>query len=222
MEKMNVIEIPASPQCAKILAQREHVLIGVSACVGYYTVERIAKLIEWGKNNFNSYQVLLSGKKPLYVNFEALGKKRAQYRASQHANSIYNKVKKAFLLADPKIKEDKKIIIIDQFLENDKYMDVYSKVLKKYHEDTNFRKQCRASTRLVLKSKTNEITNTMIDIASNYLLWELPFYIDTPKILSVDTSLLVYHKEITFFTNLYKNRDNAFVVEKQGHLIVHF
>lgn len=215
-----VSEIPVSSRCAEILAQREHVLLGISACVGYYTIENIVSLLKWAMNNFKSYSVLLSGKKPLCANFEALGKKRSGYKASQYANNIFNKVKKSFALIDQGIDITKKIVIIENFLEDKKYLEVYNSVIEKYHNDILFKKNCREATEMVLKGNSSFVTELMIDTAVNYLLWELPFYVNSPKILSVSSSLIVYHKNIKFFTNLYKKREENFISNNQGHVII--
>jgi len=99
------------------------------------------------------------------------------------------------------------------------YSEIRNKFLDKFNTDEDFKKSCMESSKEVLRSYSRDVDNASLEVAANYLLEEIPFYIDTPAMLNVPSSLMVYHKAIPFFTSLYKDRKNNFISFNQGHLI---
>jgi cyclo(L-tyrosyl-L-tyrosyl) synthase len=216
-----VIEMPISPMCEKILKEREHVLIGISPFNSYYSEENIEKLVIWGHTRFKNFHVFVPDTLP-YSNFLAIGypHNKALTKTKRQARYLLNKVNRVLLKLTSSTITDDKIITISKVSQNMAYCGLYNACLEKYTHDMDFKKTCQAASSMLLKSYTSNVTEQMLDVASKYLLGELPFYIDTPGILGVKTSLFVYHESIDFFVNLYANRRQYFVVDIQGHLVL--
>lgn len=214
-------ETPVTSICEKILKDREQVLIGISPFNSYFSEENIRKLIYWGHTKFKDFHLLVPDTLP-YFNFLAIGypHNKATTKTRRQVRYLLNKINKAFLSLIPEGISDDKIVTISKVSQNPIYCRLYNLCLEKYADDINFQQSCQNASSLVLKSYTTNVTPSMLDMASKYLLGELPFYLDTPQILGVNSSLFVYHESIEFFINLYKNRTQNFVASNQGHLIL--
>jgi len=216
-------EIPASSRCEEILEKREHVLIGISPLNSYYSEEKITELIRWGHTEFKDFHILTADTL-FQQNFLAIGYPvdKAKKKTRLNWNSLRNKLTRAFLsLQIPEEIYQKKIIALcGKLPENQVYKDLYNSCLKRYNQDPEFKQKCLAACKEVLKNYTDSISDFVLETAFNYLLGELPFYLDTPSMLGVNSSLLVYHKAIPFFIDLYRDREKNLVATNQGHLIL--
>ena len=214
-------EMPVSQRCKEILEKREHALIGISPFNSYFSEENIKKLIYWGYTNFKNFHLLIPDTLPCF-NFLAIGysDSKALNKTKRQIQYLLNKVNRAFSNLSLNITNSNKLVMISKFSKNHVYHELYDSCLKKYVNETDFKQRCFSASELVLKNYTINIIPSMLDMSSKYLLGELPFYINTPKILGIDSSLLVYHENIEFFVDLYKNRDKNLVDNNQGHLIL--
>ncbi|CAL7961546.1 Cyclodipeptide synthase [Gammaproteobacteria bacterium] len=216
-------ETPVSKRCEEILKKREHVLIGISPLNSYYSEDRITKLIHWGHTSFKEFHILTADTLSEY-NFLAVGYplKKAKKKTRQNWNSLYNKITRAFQsIGMTEETYQKKIIALSGKLpENNIYKKLHDVCLERYKQDEAFRQKCMESSKMVLENYGGAVVDSSLDIAINYLLGELPFYLDTPRMLNVNSSLLVYHKAIPFFTDIYQDREKNLIADTQGHLIL--
>ena len=219
-----VKEIPVSERCKEILEKREHALVGISPFNSYYSEENITKLICWAKNNFKDFHVIFPDQLP-YYNLIAAGysEERTIQKLKHQIRNFRSKINRAFITnAIPEEERHKKTLLISHFSNNPIYCDLYNRCSERYLNDHQFKKTCNDSSAVVLRNYTANIETSILDVAAKYVLGELPFYMDTPKLLNVNSSLLVYHLPISFFTNLYKTNTDNFVAFDQGHLILKF
>ena len=219
-----VEEIPISNRCKEILVNREHALIGISPFNSYYSEKNISRLIYWAKNTFKDFHLILPDKLP-YFNLVALGytHEKSLRKTNKQARYLLNQINRACQMCD--ISEEdrrKKVLHISEFSENPVYCALYEKVCKRYDHDVVFKEKCHNSSAIVLKSYALDVTSSALNIASKYLLGELPFYMDVPKMLCVNSSLTVYHQHVDFFANLFINRESNSISDNQGHLILRF
>jgi cyclo(L-tyrosyl-L-tyrosyl) synthase len=211
-------EVPASQRCNEILEKREHVLIGISPFNSYYSLENIQKLIKWGSESFKSCQVFVPDTLPVF-NFIAIGyaESKALSKTKHQIKYLMNKIEKAF--TNLKVSVENKIITVSSCSKITAFKELYHICMNRYDVDEEFKKDCTEAASGVLRGYTKNVTQDMLDTSAKYLLGELPFYLDTPKIVGVNTSTFVYHENVDFFTNLYKDRIKNHVSENQGHTI---
>ena len=120
------------------------------------------------------------------------------------------------------LEKNHKILPISKFAGHPVYQELHNKCIIRYNDDVKFRQNCNESSAMVLKGYTTHITPSMLDTAAQYILGELPFYMDTPNLLDVNFSFLTYHLSTEFFTNLYQNERGNFISQNQGHVILKF
>ncbi len=58
------------------------------------------------------------------------------------------------------------------------------------------------------------------DISIEYIFDEIPFYINTPSLLNIESSILVYHREWPVGELLLRGEPPLYVDKQQGHGIV--
>lgn len=218
--------IPISAKCEEILKTQEHILIGISPFNSYYSEQKITQLIYWGKLNFKQFHLFVPNTLP-YFNFLAMGylPNKAHNKTNRQWNYLKNKIQKALVNNGFSMQHfsEKIITISDHLSKNPIYNQLHQACLKKYDEDSFFKKTCLNVSKIVLSNYTDLITDQKnLEIAVQYLLAELPLYLNTPDILMVPSSLFVYHEKLNFFYDLYNTRTNELLANNQGHLIVTF
>ncbi len=115
----------------------------------------------------------------------------------------------------------KKIIAVASKLpENSVYHELHDVCIERYNTDPEFKQNCMLATAVVLDKYVSNVTQSALEIAVNYFLGELPFYMDTPRMLNVDSSVVVYHKPISFFVDLFKDRQLNSIANNQGHIVL--
>jgi len=216
-------ETPVSSRCAEILESREHVLLGISPLNSYYSEEKINELLCWARDNFKSFHVLTSDT-IFKQNFLALGydEKKATAKTRLNWNALRNKILRAFSNIGYNEQEcqEKIIALSGKLPDGSLFNAIREACTKRYKHDLEFKQKCLSSSKEVIKNYSADVNDAMLEVAAVYLLEEMPFYLDTPSMLDVPTSLMVYHKAIPFFTDLYKDRAEYLVSNNQGHLIL--
>jgi cyclo(L-tyrosyl-L-tyrosyl) synthase len=215
-----MLEIPASQHCVKILEKREHACIGISPFNSYFSEEVISKLINWGNTQFKDFHLFVPDILP-YFNFLALGysHEKAQIKCKRQWTYLRNKIRRAFTKCALS-NADEKIITASAIKDNPEYQKIYNKLLQYYQDDQDFKIYCLKATSEMLKKYSSQITTEMLNTSVKYILSEMPFYLDTPRILCKTSSIFVYHESIEIFIDLYKNRRHELVANNQGHVIL--
>ena len=220
----NVVCEPAAANCSKLLEGKEHAVIGISPFNSYYSEQRIASLIRWGIDNFNDFHLFVPDTLPVF-NFLSLGypEERAKSKTKHQWKYLNNKITKAFMANGFTEPPCSKLITISEPLSNNEmYKMIHQKCIDQYKYDPVFKKQCLKASESIFGNSYDPATgDTKLEIAVQYLLGELPLYLNTPEILGVKSSLFIYHDKIDFFVNLYTGH-HKLLSANQGHLIVKF
>jgi cyclo(L-tyrosyl-L-tyrosyl) synthase len=216
--------ILVSPNCQRIANNKEHVLLGISPFNSYYSEERISQLIKWGSLQFKNFHLFIPDTLP-YHNFLAIGYSplEAERKTKKQWKYLRNKIIRAFNKNG--FTEDdtySKMITIEASEKNLNYVNLYQACVSKYENDPVFKEKCLSASTFILEKYTNNAGPKMLHESVKYLLGEIPFYLNTPKILNINSSLFVYHEKVDFFTELYSDRTNNLLSDQQGHLILNF
>ena len=217
-----VTSVPVSQNCAKIFQLKEHALIGISPFNSYYSEERITKLIHLGYSTFKDFHLFVPDTLP-YFNFLAMGyaPDKAKNKTKRQWNYLKNKIVKGFSNNGFLFEAASKIVTIGETLKNnDAYNLLHQACLQKYKNDASFKKNCLDASKNILVSYTDSELDDKLETAVQYLLAELPLYLDTPSILKIKSSVFIYHEKLIFFEKLYRLRSNELLANNQGHLII--
>ncbi len=224
MDNSNVMVTPhlITSLSATLYQQKEHVLLGISPFNSYFSEEMIGDWIQWAHTTFSSFHVFIPDTLPMYT-FLALGydEFKAKKKAKKQAAYLRNKVARALLQCQLDGIDANKLIIDMDYLENNQaYLELKKKCYALYNENPEFQKECDQCTGWVLNGhavKDLDLANE--NIAVQYILNEMPLFMDTPSILNTPSSLFSYHQTPQFINYLYTDhRKNEFVALNQGYI----
>lgn len=224
MDNRNVIVTPhlITSLSATLYQQKEHVLLGISPFNSYFSEEMIGDWIQWAHTTFSSFHVFIPDTLPIYT-FLALGydELNAKKKAKKQAAYLKNKVARALVQRQLDHIDTNKLIIDMDYLENNQaYLELKKACYALYNKNPEFQKECDQCTGWVLNGhavKDSHRANN--NIAVQYILNEMPLFMDTPSILNTPSSLFSYHQTPQFINYLYTDhRKNEFVALNQGYI----
>ena len=172
----------------------EHALVAISTFNSYFSIENMEKLFYWAHQNYSYFNIFFMDGASKF-NLMAIGydEQKAIRKTRSHDNNLKNKIIKSLSSIDPSFEySQNRIILLSDLSCNKIYIDLYNIVQKKFDEDINFQRDCFEATKMMLSTKTPEVTQEALDLAVQYLLAELPLWFNTPDILDVNSSSLVY------------------------------
>lgn len=186
---------------------KDHAVIGISPFNSFFVESSIEKLLRWSHEMFQEttifipeglsiYTLMAKG----YTENDAIRKTRRQ---DSYIKNKVNRVLKNIGLCENEY--SRKILTPAQLMKNSKYMEVYSRCLDKFNTDPSFRDFCLSASKFVLQNMDISHENTQIGV--KYFLYELPLFLDTPKILDVPSSFFVYHRTLPFINDLQNYKD---------------
>lgn len=218
----------ASKHCENILEKKEHVLFGISPFNGYFSEEILTKLFLWGTENFKNFHCFVPGNVTTHT-LEALGytPDKAIKKARRQLKYLENKIIRSFgNLGINKQRALEKIITPELlFGNNNNYEHIYNNCINKYFSDRQFREICiQASFDVIVKKQNLEKYQTVANLekCAHYFLAEMPFFINTPKILNVTSSSFVYQIIPYSIAMLYNGYRENFISPNQGFISVEF
>ena len=224
MDNNNVIATPhlITSLSFALYQKKEHVLLGISPFNSYFSEEMIGHWIQWAQTTFLSFHIFIPDTLPIYT-FLALGydELKAKRKAKNQASYLKNKVARALLQCQLDDLDANKLIIDMYYLENNEaYMELKKTCYALYNDHSEFQKECDQCTGLVLNGhavKDSHIANSKI--AVQYILNEMPLFMNTPAILNIPSSLFSYHQTPPFINYLYTDHSkNKFVALNQGYI----
>jgi cyclo(L-tyrosyl-L-tyrosyl) synthase len=182
-----------------------HALIGVSPFNGYFTTSNIEKTLIWAHSNFKSFEVFTMDKASKY-NLIAMGysENEAIKKTTKQDQHLKNKIIRGLeSIGFCKDESKKKILLISNLCGDDKYIEVYEHCKYLFRSNSSFRDDCLNASKQILLDKTDHITDELLDVSVQYLLEELPVWINTPYILNVPFSVFVYKDLSTHWYNIF-------------------
>lgn len=214
----------------KLFFLKEHALIGISPFNSYYSQENLEKLFSWGMSNFKKISVFIPDLISIYT-LKAVGYCHDKARKKTHNQDRYLKNKAINALFANKFSENEaknKIVFLSDISQNNQnYMKLYKLCKEMYKSNAAFREGCLETSKWVLINKDTSgfVSDAALEIAAEYFLAELPFYLNTPNILNTKSSLFVY-KDLPsdFLRKIYNNNSSfsSLLFSKQGCLSINF
>lgn len=169
-------------------------LISISPFNGYFTAKNIKFLFEWGKECFEDFYVFSMDEASKY-NLEALGydERTAFIKTRKQDRNLYNKIYKALNeMGFNEIEATSRILKMSDTYKNHQYNSVKKKCYELYKKNINFKNDCLETTKTFLFEKKGCFSKESSEIAVQYLLDELPIWINASKIYNIPSLVLVY------------------------------
>ena len=206
------------------VTKKPFALIGISPFNSYFSVEQILKIIFWIDREFDSFSIFMPDQISQYT-LQALGydQQRICYKIRKQDNYLKNKINKALSCFYENKGENTKIdiITISTVIHQKAYQSIYKQCIDMFNTSNEFRNGCLETTEWILlnnKQSTNKsISFFNKNIAVQYFLYELPFMINSPKLLGIESCSFVYHSMPRFLKHIYAG---GFVSEAQQFLVL--
>ncbi|MFG1710978.1 tRNA-dependent cyclodipeptide synthase [Nonomuraea sp. M3C6] len=213
---------PISRHCVGPFLARSHACLGISPFNGYFTTERITELAAWALRTFSAVHLFVPDV-PAAMTLQALGypPDRAATKARRQAGYLRNKICRA--LETLRVAEPTTLILDWAALSgNPVYSGHLRAVSDLFDSDVDFQETCLEATRWVLEGrlKDSEITRAQLRLAVDYLLAELPLFIDTATIVGQSASVFCYHQATPFLQRLYGRELAVRPVDRQGFAVL--
>lgn len=204
--KDNISEI-YYPIKNQFLNKIDHSLIVVSPFNGYFTSKNMEILFRWANNRCRSFDIFTMDKASKY-NLIAMGyeESHAIKKTKKQDTNLYNKI--ITCLKNIGFSDDesqKKILLISHLDKNESYLRIYKKCMELFEVNSDFRNDCLNLSKSFLETKMEKISDQSMYIAVNYILEELPIWFDTPSIMGISSSVLVYKDFSLFWQNICLN-----------------
>lgn len=211
--------------CRKIYQRKKHVLLGISPFTSKYNESYIRKIIQWANLNFDDFSILLAGEESKNI-LECLG-----YSSSKANQKVKKEIRRQIRFCENELSRCNKIITnkiyrFSDFRQNISYIEIYNKVVQQFDTDPNFKSRCLNMSLQAIQSKGKnvnasiEITDESLEYAAQYVLAELPFFLNANPIINTQETLLAYHAPWVLGTEIIKGKFNLRMSENQGYIIL--
>ncbi len=219
-----------SEQCKSILNLRDHLLIGISPFNSRFSPTYVESLINWGHSEFKSVDILLPDEdhSGLLLNDgvhtpEKIARKvRKELR--RHRRTISEVINSLGQRA-----QHTRLMEFSDFFELQEYKVLRAEVDDAYVKSEPFRTACAAMSQQAILGRQSGCNATAkppsevakhIAFATRYILAELPFYLDTPKMMGTSTSVFAYHRIWPIGESLWAKKFPLNVGKSQAHGIL--
>ncbi|AWM19356.1 tRNA-dependent cyclodipeptide synthase [Bacillus inaquosorum] len=211
--------------CREIFERRRHVLVGISPFNSRFSEDYIYRLIGWATAEFKSVSVLLAGHEAANL-LEALGTPRgkAERKVRKEVSRNRRFAERALAAHGGDLKA---IHTFSDFTENKAYQLMRQEVEHAFFEQPHFRHACLDMSREAMIGRARgiglmmeEVSEDMLNLAVEYVIAELPFFIGAPDILEVEETLLAYHRPWKLGEKISNHEFSIRMRPNQGYLIV--
>jgi cyclo(L-tyrosyl-L-tyrosyl) synthase len=211
---------PVTARCTELFDCRTHAVIGISPFNSYFSEARILELAHWASRNFTAFHLYVPDK-AASLTLEALGysPERAEKKARRQANYLQNKIVRALCTLGLATEVDDILLNSDALTDHSDYLALLAQFEALFLCDNEFREGCLDSAEWVLEKhpdRKGDLTPAAIALGARYFLAEMPFFLNTPRILGVQHSVFCYHQCPRFLRELLEKERGGAVSLNQG------
>ena len=210
--------------CKALIERREHALVALSPFNTLFGQDYINAVLHWAGSKFDHVDVIVPCPDEAARVLRASG--TAPGRALRKARKEVSRLTKCAASSDTKCgvqKSEIRVLTYTDFADNEKYF--YYKSLAEDLFDTclEFRESCIDICHQAISGRRRAcgldgipVTEHEIAISVPYVFSELPFYVDTPALLGLKSSVLLYHKRWSIGSGLFSGNLPMKVAANQG------
>ncbi|GAA5015902.1 tRNA-dependent cyclodipeptide synthase [Kitasatospora paranensis] len=211
---------PFSERCRQIFGRGDHLLIGVSPGNSYFSAGRIAELVHWGRSRFSAVDVVHAD---LHVEaqFAAAGypPDAAARRAAKEVKATRRRVERGVADAG---RTAVGVHALSDFTDTAAYRRLHRGVLDALGTDRPLRTATERMAGGFLHSRLDGAAPAADQLAAGvaYIAAELPFFLDTPALLGVASSVACYHVELPLTGVLFGRAEGLRAAAGQAYAVV--
>ncbi|MEU9131104.1 tRNA-dependent cyclodipeptide synthase [Kitasatospora sp. NPDC048540] len=213
--------VPFSGRCREVFERGDHLLIGVSPGNSYFSHQRLTELICWGREFFAAVDVVHAD---LHVaaQFEAAGYplEQAERRAAKEVKATRRRIRRAVEEAD---RDGVRTHALSELTDRAAYRGLHAAVLAALGGDPVLRAATEGMARGFLQARLVDAdapTPAQLAAGVAYIAAELPFFLDTPALLDVPSSISCYHLELPLTPVLFGRSEGLRAAPAQGYAVV--
>lgn len=218
---------PFGSNSEDVLERRDHALFGVSTGNSYFSRRRLAKALSWAAANFSAVDVVYADMH-LESMCEALGYGRVEARrsAGKQIRGVKRRIKGALEdIGRAAVKV--RVRPLSAFSGEPAYSEVRERTREALRLDAELCAARDGMARNFLGKRLGPGSSpsaAQMQASLDYVDAELPFFIDSPRILSVPSSVHCYHALLDLGRLLFRDSRQRGLrpVENQGYAVVDF
>ncbi|AUY48967.1 tRNA-dependent cyclodipeptide synthase [Streptomyces sp. CB01881] len=214
--------LPFSDRCRDIWRRGDHLLIGVSPGNSYFSHRRIAELIGWGREFFERIDIVHAD---LHVGaqYEAFGydAERAERRAVKEVKATARRIARG--AEDAGSPDGVRMHALSEFAGHPVYRRLHRQAVDALGTDREFREAAEGMARGFLAARMDEglaPNEPQLAAGLRYITAELPFFLDTPALLGVPSSVSCYHLQLPLTPVLFGRDEGLRAAPAQGYAVV--
>jgi tRNA-dependent cyclodipeptide synthase len=213
---------PCSDRCRDIWRRGDHVLIGVSTGNSYFTQERLAALLSWAGHFFVHVDVLYID---IHIDTMLIACGHTADQARKLAKSRLRDVRRRLRRALEKLVPGAacfRVRPLSDFLPNQAYQSLCNRVRQALDSDRDIVSVCENMVRhFPMAGKKGEDSVEIMRAGLSYLPAELPFFLDSPSIFDVPSSVNCYHVSTPLVEYLVQPHNGPLnAARNQGFIVV--
>lgn len=215
--------VPFNNRCRAIWERGDHALIGVSPGNSYFSRHRLVTLARWADRFFDSVDIVYADMH-LETVLAAIGylPEEARRKARKELEGVRRRIRRAMEQLESTTARFE-VSALSDFLSVPAYRDLRRTVEQAVRSDDLLRSSCEQMVDNFIAGKVPDGTRPTPEqrrSGMDYLLAEMPFFVDTPSILGVGSSVSCYHTLTPLTPVLFSSRDGLRAVDNQGYLVV--
>ncbi|QUH04094.1 tRNA-dependent cyclodipeptide synthase [Saccharopolyspora erythraea] len=215
--------VPFTNRCRSIWERGDHALIGVSPGNSYFSRHRLAALACWADRFFESIDIVYADMH-LEAVLTAIGYTpgHARRKSRKELEGVRRRIRRAMEQLECTAARIG-VSALSDFLSTPAYRDLHRTVEQSVRSDDVLRSACEKMVDQFIAGKIpggSRPTPEQHRSGMDYLLAEMPFFVDTPSILGVGSSASCYHTLMPLTPVLFSSREGLRAVDNQGYLLV--
>ncbi|MFJ9604986.1 tRNA-dependent cyclodipeptide synthase [Kitasatospora sp. NPDC101176] len=214
--------LPYSRRCREIWRRGEHLLIGVSPGNSYFSHRRIAELVGWGSGFFERIDIVYAD---LHVatQFETFGytPEHARRRAAKEVKATARRIERG--VEESGRPCPVRMHALSEFTGDDHYRRLHRQAVEALQTDPAYRTAAENMARGFLAARLDEglaPSEAQLAAGVRYITAELPFFLDTPALLGVTTSVSCYHLQLPLTHVLFGRDEGLRAAPGQAYAVV--
>ncbi|MET9290723.1 tRNA-dependent cyclodipeptide synthase [Streptomyces sp. NPDC003077] len=227
---------PFSERCDRTRQRGDHALLGVSTNNSYFTIQRLTELVHWAQKCFRAVDIICAD---LHIDTvlvaEGADAQSAGRRARRRVRDVRRRIERALDAALPD-EPRPGFHLLSDFQQHPVYQRLRADIDQALREDREFADACDDMVRGHLLGRPGAKSGTgsgsagggpgeaaelgRVRAGLQYLGGELPFFVDTPSILKVPSSVSCYHKFTPILGPLVRRNSGLRAAANQAFLEV--
>ncbi|KJK60119.1 hypothetical protein UK12_00925 [Saccharothrix sp. ST-888] len=212
---------PFSDRCRAVWDRGDHLLIGVSPGNSYFSHRRITELLLWSRQSFDAVDIVYAD---LHVDaqFTVCGypAEHALRRADKEVKATRRRVRRG---VEESGRSGVGIHALSEFGTAPAYLRLRRAVQDALETDQLLRDAAESMARSFLAARLpgdGAPSSAQLAAGVAYITAELPFFLDTPSLLGVPSSVSCYHAELPLTPVLFGRDEGLRAVAGQAYAVV--